>query len=1019
MDQTLKDTSGTSKVLKIGLLLTLVNSLILFSIIGYSLYNSFKGKGEQKKIVLANIDEKTAAEIGKQLVYTGKTSSEDQYYSPELDVLFTYDSGKYKLSESSKSVSVYKNGSYSLELYTNIKLLEKGGKNPIDDLIYQYSNIYEEVQKDEVGEVEGLSYAKISYVKTDFIDSTKKSIVKKYIVFRDLGTHYIFTESTYPDGFDVTEVASDYAKMLLSAELSPENIEDEIKIALSSGGLEMEYDKDMWEITSSSEYYLALYFRSTEHETGALKSSYNSLSISTQDLYTETPDFAALHSTNVGYDQEYHADKGFEIVEDKKEIEISGQKYLKTIYEYKQFDDRHVMLISGPSSDGETLIIIKANLTKASSKAINESNKLINSIKLSEPVRSSIFVSGNENGNVLGTSTVEIDRSAIIGKPAVVHIFNKACVDLDVKTVSDMANTSGNVYELCTAGLGTGFYISSDGYIVTNGHVSTPDPVDIALSSLINTKTTLDPFWADFTLDVVQYLKTNNIDPTLISSSELVYLIIDLFVAVVDNETIALKANYENYIEQDESFLYDPISKGLSNASSHILTDVIDGQVDSQYRMMLSSARGETSTITKPDLAILKTKSGEDFPALTLSDHNLLSSGQKIVVIGYPGAADNQSLFSSEASRIATITNGSISAIKPNGSGEFDLLQVDASLSYGNSGGPILNTLGEVVGVATYKVATGAESADFNAGVSVEEVSKYINDNSILLKESSTSTAIVSGVTNFEKEYYKYALTDFQNARNLYPLSAEILDPLIAISNSKIEGGEDKTPVISTVAIENVLSSFGIETSGYLTLILLVAAFGLLLSILFVIFTLIKRGRSNKLRKPSVVGSPDVTSSPPPVQPVQEEVKPAMPEQAVQEQPSAPTQPVVADLPVPQEPQVQAAPHVNDMTLPPIQPVQPAPTVVEAPVETAPTLAQPIVEPVTAPLPTPTTPTASSDMMAPQTPEIPVEAPIQTPVADATPEPQVQVNLTQQSNKPVDIPQVPTNTPQSPQNIYP
>jgi serine protease Do len=95
------------------------------------------------------------------------------------------------------------------------------------------------------------------------------------------------------------------------------------------------------------------------------------------------------------------------------------------------------------------------------------------------------------------------------------------------------------------------------------------------------------------------------------------------------------------------------------------------------------------------DIAILK-RDGSNLPYLQMSDDKTLPPGASIVVIGYPRPDllphDNQ----------ATITGGLVSAIRSDAKGGGYVIQTDASIHGGNSGGPALDRRGGVVGVATF-----------------------------------------------------------------------------------------------------------------------------------------------------------------------------------------------------------------------------------------------------------------------------------------------------------------------------
>ena len=94
---------------------------------------------------------------------------------------------------------------------------------------------------------------------------------------------------------------------------------------------------------------------------------------------------------------------------------------------------------------------------------------------------------------------------------------------------------------------------------------------------------------------------------------------------------------------------------------------------------MIGFARGGV------DLAALKIQNRKNLPHLSLAA-STAKVGYPVFAIGSPLAADNRD----------TCTQGNISRIRPDG-----IIQHTATLNPGNSGGPLLNTKGEVIGVNT------------------------------------------------------------------------------------------------------------------------------------------------------------------------------------------------------------------------------------------------------------------------------------------------------------------------------
>ena len=101
------------------------------------------------------------------------------------------------------------------------------------------------------------------------------------------------------------------------------------------------------------------------------------------------------------------------------------------------------------------------------------------------------------------------------------------------------------------------------------------------------------------------------------------------------------------------------------------------------------------------DIALLKVDANKLLPVSNLGDSNNLNIGQWVIALGNP-----LGLF--DLSYQPTATIGIISGlnidfgIKENSYVYKDMIQTDASINEGNSGGPLINTFGEVIGVNTF-----------------------------------------------------------------------------------------------------------------------------------------------------------------------------------------------------------------------------------------------------------------------------------------------------------------------------
>jgi serine protease Do len=175
------------------------------------------------------------------------------------------------------------------------------------------------------------------------------------------------------------------------------------------------------------------------------------------------------------------------------------------------------------------------------------------------------------------------------------------------------------------------------------------------------------------------------------------------------------------------------------------------------------------------DLALLKIRAQREFPVVRRGTSSDLMIGERVIAIGNP------------LRQRLTVSSGIISGlhrdVQVTGGFEFtDLIQTDAAINMGNSGGPLLNILGELVGINTV-INLGAENMGF--AIPVDRVEEVLRD---YLLAPSVARSWLGLEVDEERGFSVCDLTpDGPAAR----AGVQHGDRLVAIDGRPLEGSED------------------------------------------------------------------------------------------------------------------------------------------------------------------------------------------------------------------------------------
>ena len=238
----------------------------------------------------------------------------------------------------------------------------------------------------------------------------------------------------------------------------------------------------------------------------------------------------------------------------------------------------------------------------------------------------------------------------------------------------------------------------------------------------------------------------------------------------------------------------------IINTDGYILTNyhVIDGA--NEVTVTLSNGKEVTASVVNydsdQDVAMIKLNEDVEVPGVVeLGNSDALQPGEEVLAIGNP--------LSKELS--STLTKGIVSAlnrsIETKTGVSTNLIQTDTAINSGNSGGPLINTKGEVIGINTLKASDGAEGIGFaipinDVKVKIDSLSKPILNLGVSIRVINESMA---KQLNMEEGLYVVEVNEFSPAEKAGLKGGDLIvkadgkriktfEELQEIKNSKEEG---------------------------------------------------------------------------------------------------------------------------------------------------------------------------------------------------------------------------------------
>ena len=359
-------------------------------------------------------------------------------------------------------------------------------------------------------------------------------------------------------------------------------------------------------------------------------------------------------------------------------------------------------------------------------------------------------------------------------KPATVLVSFRGSAEIEIPSATGRIELSAEV-----EGGGTGWILTPDGFVVTNAHV----------------------------VQAHHDLQEEDLKEAL------------LFKALLESghfETLAQERGQQLTQQEQQQNVRELLRSASIVLQRDLVVTLQNGQVlNADVRQYSGPITGATGRLTLPgiptltagrDVAILKVP-GRDLPTLVLGRSEDMRIGDEIYVAGYPVSVLNHPFLGEETSLEATFTRGQVSGVRVAVEGS-DLLQVDAPLSFGNSGGPVLNAAGEVVGIATFvsQDHRGQLLESLSFAIPANVINDFIRASGASPSEGIFNRTWTRALDTYFQGDYQGAVVAFDEVLRLIPGLPDAIN-LQRTAITERERGNTAPPVVPEVLASEVIAA--------------------------------------------------------------------------------------------------------------------------------------------------------------------------------------------------------------------
>ena len=460
-----------------------------------------------------------------------------------------------------------------------------------------------------------------------------------------------------------------------------------------------------------------------------------------------------------------------------------------------------------------------------------------------------------------------VERAITLASPAVVFIDTS--VKVHVRLIYSNPNSVSGLGHLDKTYLfdyatGSGFVVTPTGAVVTASHVVEPE--EKSIRNYAANKLVLEGFGYGY--------------PTQSSSPF---------------EQYTLPVRYQNLLLQQ---CYKAVACDFTIAP--ILTvysalDIAQSQLPKGAPARVLTSTGFANT----DVAVLQ-MNGTNMPTAQLAESaGDLATGDEVVALGFPGTSrDALQTGVTQPNKVF----GRVSNIRPQGTS--NLIEVDANIEPGMSGGPVVDESGRVVGLISFSLVQSSGESGAKYLRTIDDIRAALSDAGITSANGPVDQAFTNAMDLFWGNHFTAAVPELQKVLGLFP-GHPLATQYLSDAQAKAGSAED-VPLAAASPEGDGGGGGGFPTWA-------IAAIAAVVVLILVVVLVTRR------KKP--VAPPTVVTAMPPVSPVslpstQEAPRPA----AIEPPAPALAAPPPAAVPTPPAAAAPAAPEVQgpaEGTVPP------------------------------------------------------------------------------------------------------